>query len=159
MVSMIRENNLLSGQNSIETKTSGIHRLTPVHRLLGIRLDSVSGRLRPDTMNVARPARCLFCSFSRAVTTGAQTYRRPFHLSAVRFNNDKPQTPDNPEKPQLKTLKELTKNVKPEDFKPYSEEEKARLSEEYTEEQIAAIQAAEEAIDPKDLADEIALPR
>ncbi|KAL1996884.1 hypothetical protein VTN49DRAFT_7749 [Thermomyces lanuginosus] len=110
-------------------------------------------------MSVARPARCLFCSFSRAVTTGAQTYRRPFHISAVRFNNDKPQTPDNPEKPQLKSLKELTKNVKPEDFKPYSEEEKARLSEEYTEEQIAAIQAAEEAIDPKDLAEQFAIRR
>lgn len=59
----------------------------------------------------------------------------------------------------MKTLEEITKNLKPEDFKPYTEEEKARLKEEYSEAQIAAIEAGEEAIDPKDLAEQFAIRR
>ena len=42
----------------------------------------------------------------------------------------------------------------PETLKPYSEEDKGRLRKMYTPEQIASIEAGEEAIDPDDLADQ-----
>jgi small subunit ribosomal protein S5 len=58
-----------------------------------------------------------------------------------------------------KTLQEITRDIKPSDFKPYTEEEKARLAEEYSEAQIAAIEAGEAAIDPKDLAEQFAIRR
>lgn len=83
--------------------------------------------------------------------------RRQFHLTAAQLNQ-KPKQPTN-KAPEMKTLEEITKDLKPEDFKPYTEEEKAQLKEEYSEAQIAAIEAGEEAIDPKDLAEQFAIRR
>ncbi|KAL4919776.1 ribosomal protein S5, C-terminal domain-containing protein [Aspergillus aurantiobrunneus] len=106
-------------------------------------------------MSFARPARCLFCSFSRAAAIGPRVPRRQIQLSATRFADQ----PDKPEKgletPQDgKTLRQLTREMKPEHFKPYTEEEKAYLKTHYTPEQMAAIEAGEAAIDPKDMAEQ-----
>ncbi|KAL4784951.1 ribosomal protein S5, C-terminal domain-containing protein [Aspergillus varians] len=99
-------------------------------------------------MSFARPARCLFCSFSRAATGAPRVPRRQFQLSATQLQ-------DNGSKPPLtdgKSLKQITDEMTPDHFKPYTEEEKALLKEHYTPEQLAAIEAGEGAIDPKDLA-------
>jgi small subunit ribosomal protein S5 len=106
-------------------------------------------------MSISRPARCLFCSFSRFASTAARVPRRQFHASAISFNEKPKQPPVKPE--DMKSLKEISENIKATDFKPYTEEEKARLSEVYTEEQIAAIEAGEAAIDPKDMAEQFAI--
>ncbi|KAL4750288.1 hypothetical protein BDW72DRAFT_176174 [Aspergillus terricola var. indicus] len=101
-------------------------------------------------MSFARPARCLFCSFSRAAVNSPRVPRRQFQLSATQFA-------DKPTKKPVEngvTLKQLSQEVKPEDFKPYTEEEKAYLKKHYTPEQIAAIEAGEAAIDPKDMAEQ-----
>lgn len=47
--------------------------------------------------------------------------------------------------------------AKPEDFKPYSEEAKSRLSKVYSTAQMDAIEAGESAVDPKDLAEQLKL--
>lgn len=44
--------------------------------------------------------------------------------------------------------------AKPEDFKPYTEEEKAQLAKEYSAAQMEAVKAGEAAIDPKDMAEQ-----
>ncbi|KAL1967935.1 hypothetical protein VTN77DRAFT_2352 [Rasamsonia byssochlamydoides] len=108
-------------------------------------------------MSVSRPARCLFCTFSRAASTGARVPRRQFHASPAQLK-EKPKQPMIKES-DMKTLQEIQKDLKPSDFKPYTEEEKARLSEVYSPEQIAAIEAGEAAIDPKDLAEQFAIRR
>ncbi|KAJ9300656.1 hypothetical protein DTO271G3_1820 [Paecilomyces variotii] len=108
-------------------------------------------------MSVSRSARCLFCSFSRTVNTGARVPRRQFSVSAAQFDR-KPKYP-NIKATDLKNIQDITRDLKPEDFKPYTEEEKARLSEEYSEAQIAAIEAGESVIDPKDLAEQFAIRR
>lgn len=56
-------------------------------------------------------------------------------------------------------MEEITRDMKPKHFKPYTEEEKAALKEEYTPEQLAAIEAGEAAIDPKDMAEQFAIRR
>ncbi|RDW62919.1 mitochondrial 37S ribosomal protein uS5m [Aspergillus mulundensis] len=101
-------------------------------------------------MSFGRPPRCLFCSFSRAAANGPRVPRRQFQLSAAQFA-DKPN-----KKPVEKgvTLKQLSENMKPEDFKPYTKKEKAYLKKHYTPEQLAAIEAGEAAIDPKDMAEQ-----
>ncbi|KAL4872644.1 hypothetical protein BDV12DRAFT_161909 [Aspergillus spectabilis] len=100
-------------------------------------------------MSFTRPARCLFCSFSRAATNGTRVPRRQFQLSATQFANK-----DSKASNEGKTLQQISREMKPDNFKPYTEEEKARLKQHYTSEQIAAIEAGESAIDPKDLADQ-----
>jgi small subunit ribosomal protein S5 len=75
----------------------------------------------------------------------------------VQFDR-KPKFP-NVKASDAKSLEEITRELKPEDFKPYTKEEKARLSEEYSEAQIASIEAGESAIDPKDLAEQFAIRR
>lgn len=94
-------------------------------------------------MSLARPARCLFCSFSRAVTTGARVPRRQFHPTPAPLSNRKP-----------KFANVKAPEVRPEEFKQYSEEEKARLTKEYSSAQMAAIEAGEAAVDAKDLAEQ-----
>jgi small subunit ribosomal protein S5 len=47
------------------------------------------------------------------------------------------------------------KAPRPDDFKPYTAEQKAELAKEYTEAQMAAINAGEAAIDPKDLSEQM----
>lgn len=105
-------------------------------------------------MSVSRPAaRCLFCSFSRTALTPALSRlpRRQFHSTPSPYQNDgkKPETSeDATSTPGTKSFQEL----KPSQFKPYSPEEKSRLQEEYSKEQIAAIEAGENAIKAEDLA-------
>ncbi|GES59886.1 mitochondrial 37S ribosomal protein MRPS5 [Aspergillus terreus] len=110
-------------------------------------------------MSLARPARCLFCSFTRAAApTGARVPRRQFHASPAQLSNRKPKFP-NVKAENMRTLDQIAREMKPDDFKPYTEEEKAALKEEYTPEQLAAIEAGEAAIDPKDLAEQFAIRR
>ncbi|KAN0081047.1 Ribosomal protein S5, C-terminal domain containing protein [Elaphomyces granulatus] len=108
-------------------------------------------------MSIARPARCLFCTLSRAATSSHRIPRRPFHSSPAQLHR---KTDDPSVKASdMKTLQEIRKDLKPSDFKPYTEEEKSRLSEEYSPSQIAAIEAGEAAIDPKDMAEQFAVRR
>lgn len=110
------------------------------------------------TMSFARPARCLFCSFSRAATPATRVPRRQFHLTPTQFSDRKSGVPDEPPT-ESKTLQELKREMKPQHFQPYSEEEKKALAEEYTPEQMAAVEAGEAAIDPKDMADQFGVRR
>ncbi|GKZ30621.1 28S ribosomal protein S5, mitochondrial [Aspergillus brasiliensis] len=110
-------------------------------------------------MSLARPARCLFCSFSRAASVGPRVPSRQFHLSSIQLSDRKPKVPEVNKAPEGKTLDEIYREVKLDDFKHYTEEEKAALREEYSPEQIAAIEAGEKAIDPKDLAEQFRLRR
>ncbi|KAL4931560.1 mitochondrial 37S ribosomal protein uS5m [Aspergillus undulatus] len=108
-------------------------------------------------MSFARPARCLICSFSRAAATAPRVPRRQFQLSATQLadkanKGDKSLTPAQPTDGKL--LKQITDEMTPDHFKPYTEEEKAWLKQHYTPEQLAAVEAGEAAIDPKDLAEQ-----
>ena len=103
-------------------------------------------------MSLARPARCLFCSFSRAAAPGTRVPRRQFHPSLAPLSNRKPKFPNikAPENPA-----DASHPVaKPEEFKPYSEEDKAQLAREYSTAQMDAIAAGESAVDPKDLSEQ-----
>ena len=102
-------------------------------------------------MSFARPARCLFCSFSRAASVGPRVPRRQFHLSMTKLSDESQRHPN------TKSLFEIQRDMKQEDFKPYTAEEKARLAEEYTPEQMAAIEAGERSISAKDLANQFAI--
>lgn len=101
-------------------------------------------------MSLARPARCLFCSFSRAVTPGTRVPRRQFHPTPAPLSNRKPKFPN---------IKSDGSHLeaKPEDFKPYSEEATDRLSKVYSAAQMDAIKAGESAVNPKDLAEQFKL--
>ncbi|QKX58495.1 uncharacterized protein TRUGW13939_05619 [Talaromyces rugulosus] len=107
-------------------------------------------------MSIARPARCLFCSLSRTVYVSVRVPRRQFHAAPIYFNKPKSKQPSIA---HGKTLEEIEESVTPTDFKPYTEEEKELLSKEYTKDQVAAILAGEEAIDPKDLASQFGIRR
>lgn len=61
--------------------------------------------------------------------------------------------------PEKKTLEEIVRNLKPENFQPYTAEQKAHLAKVYTPEQIAAIEAGEASIDPKDMAEQFGVRR
>jgi small subunit ribosomal protein S5 len=91
-------------------------------------------------MNATRPARCLLCSFSRAATPATRVPRRQFHPTPASLSNRKPKFPS------IKAPQDQT-------FKQYTEAQKAELAKHYTEAQMAAIEAGEAAIDPKDLAE------
>ena len=93
-------------------------------------------------MSLTRPARCLFCSFTRAAALGTRVPRRQFHPTPASLSNRKPKFP-NVKAPQTG------------EFKPYTEEQKAELAKQYSESQMAAINAGEAAIDPKDLAEQL----
>ncbi|KAJ5351211.1 Ribosomal protein S5 C-terminal [Penicillium brevicompactum] len=93
-------------------------------------------------MNVTRPARCLLCSFSRAATPVTRVPRRQFHPTPVSLSNRKPKFPN-------------VKATSGENYQPYTEEQKAELAKQYSEAQMAAINAGESAIDPKDLAEQL----
>ncbi|KAJ5952258.1 uncharacterized protein N7479_010671 [Penicillium vulpinum] len=93
-------------------------------------------------MNITRPARCLLCSFTRAATPSTRVPRRQFHPTPASLSNRKPKFPN-------------IKAPRVEECKPYTEEQKAELAKEYSEAQMAAIEAGEAAIDPKDLAEQM----
>ncbi|PCH03566.1 Ribosomal protein S5 domain 2-type fold, subgroup [Penicillium occitanis (nom. inval.)] len=82
--------------------------------------------------------------------------RRQFHAAAALYAQDssvgKPKAPK-----QHMTVNEIENSVKRYDFQPYTEEELEHLSQEYSEDQLAAILAAEKAIDPRDLAEQFAI--
>lgn len=101
-------------------------------------------------MSVARPARCLICSYSRYVV--ARIPRRQFHATPIHAQRKPKQ--ENIKASDLKSWKDLKES----DFKGFTPEEKARLREEYSPEQIAAIEAGEKSIKPSEMADQI-LPR
>ena len=110
-------------------------------------------------MSLARPARCLFCSFSRAATPSTRVPRRQFYSSPVPLSSYKPRFPDvklpgRDDTDPLKLEPEPEPEPEPADFQPYSEKEKAQLAQEYSAAQMDAIAAGEAAIDPKDLAEQ-----
>ncbi|KAH0563265.1 hypothetical protein GP486_002176 [Trichoglossum hirsutum] len=94
-------------------------------------------------MSALRPARCLLLRPAPARPTSFRS--RQFHSS-----------PSHPARRRARSL-----NAKPKDtdyyppprerFKPYSETEKAQLAEIYSPEQLKAIEAGEQAIEPEDL--------
>lgn len=100
-------------------------------------------------MSLARPSRCLFCTFSRAATF-ARVPRRQFHLSPANLAERKPKHASIKAADMSKTLP----GVDPSNYKPYTEEEKARFQEEYSKAQIAAIEAGEAAVSPEDMAEQ-----
>lgn len=115
-------------------------------------------------MSVARPARCLFCRFSQPAFAVPRVARRQFHLSAARFAEDQPPKNNNNNNnkappPERKVLKDIEREMKPENFRPYTEQEKEHLSKVYSPQQMEAVEAGEAAIDPKDLAEQFAFQR
>ncbi|KAL4904917.1 hypothetical protein BDW74DRAFT_23692 [Aspergillus multicolor] len=101
-------------------------------------------------MSFGRPPRCLFCSFSRAAANSPRVPRRQFQLSAAQFADKSDKKPVE----KSVTLKQIRDTIKPEDFKAYTKQEKEYLKKHYTPEQLAAIEAGEAAIDPKDMAEQ-----
>ncbi|KAJ5746130.1 hypothetical protein N7520_011312 [Penicillium odoratum] len=102
-------------------------------------------------MSLSRPAKCLFCSFSRVATPSTRVPRRQFHPSPAILSNRKPKFPN------IKAPEEQTASrsgPQPTDYAPYSPEAKAQLAQEYSEAQLKAIEAGEAAIDPKDMAEQ-----
>ncbi|KAI9761236.1 MAG: tRNA(m5U54)methyltransferase [Chaenotheca gracillima] len=95
-------------------------------------------------MSALRPAKCLFCRLSSRPAKAVLP--RQFHSSPPRSGRRQP----------------AHKNIKASDmglvtpdvsrFVPYTEAEKAKLAEQYTPEQLEALEAGEAAIDPEDLA-------
>ncbi|EED23064.1 37S ribosomal protein S5 [Talaromyces stipitatus ATCC 10500] len=110
-------------------------------------------------MNVLQPARCLFCSFSQTARVGARVpVQREFHAAAALYARKPPGPRPTAKKPgQKKTWDDIEKKLRPSDFADYSSKELRQLSQEYTEDQVAAILAAEKAIDPKDLVEQFAI--
>ncbi|KAI5307761.1 28S ribosomal protein S5, mitochondrial, partial [Ascosphaera atra] len=135
---------------------------------------------------VARPARCLFCAFSRPSASasaglplrggvqGISFARRQFSASIWRGqeadgqsgggsgeggNNGNANVKENGSASQQPPQKKIMsfRDLRPEHFRDYSAEEKAKLREVYSPQQMAAIEAAEQSIDPQDLADQFAL--
>lgn len=104
------------------------------------------------SMSFIRPARCLFCSFTRTAP-GPRVPRRQFHPSLAPLQNRKPQYP-NIKAPENDSTDGQRPALKPEHFGAYTAEEKERLAKEYTEAQLEAIEAGESAIDPKDMAEQ-----
>ncbi|KAJ5279361.1 hypothetical protein N7478_004733 [Penicillium angulare] len=96
-------------------------------------------------MSLARPAKCLLCSFSRAAAPGTRVARRQFHSTPAILSNRKSKFPN---------IKAPSTSTTPENFQSYTKEEKEALAKEYSEAQIKAIEAGEASIDPKDMAEQ-----
>ncbi|KAL8785043.1 MAG: hypothetical protein Q9195_008803 [Heterodermia aff. obscurata] len=113
---------------------------------------------RSIVANLATPARqCLRRRFHSA--TPLQARPSPKHKSVkaedmglVTARDNQPKTVAAQRKGPPRVDEDNLAN--PETLKPYSEEDKRRLRKIYTPEQIASIEAGEEAIDPDDLADQ-----
>ncbi|KAK2766899.1 28S ribosomal protein S5, mitochondrial [Arachnomyces sp. PD_36] len=100
-------------------------------------------------MSLARPSRCLFCTFSRA-TAIARVPRRQFHLSPASLSDRKPKHPSI----KAADMGKFAPGADPSNFKAYTEEEKARFKEEYSKAQIEAIEAGEKAVNPEDMSEQ-----
>lgn len=106
-------------------------------------------------MSISQPIRCLF---AKAPPPPRRTVRRTFHASTCRCARPSPKH----KSIKASDLNVVTKHGSPkkvtaEDLPSYSVTEKAALSQRYTPAQMAAIEAGEAAVDPKDLAEQGAL--
>lgn len=110
-------------------------------------------------MSIARPARCLFCRFSRPASLVPRAPRRQFHATPTPFSDDQNPKDGGDKAPEKKALGEIERHMKPEDFKPYTAAQKEHLSKIYSRQQMEAIEAGEAAIDPKDLAEQFGFMR
>ncbi|KAK8166591.1 37S ribosomal protein S5 [Phyllosticta citrichinensis] len=107
-------------------------------------------------MSVCRPARCLFtrastlasrpCAAAAAVECSSNSHSRSFHASPAHAKKNKSPFPSI-KASEMKRLQEMAEKESP----TYSAREKELLKRKYTPEQMAAIEAGEEAIDPVDL--------
>ena len=95
-------------------------------------------------MSVSRPVRCLL---SRTLKPLRPSGRRHFHISP-QHRNDRQDNGHNVDIPDRPSRKRTPADV----YKPYTAEEKEALKKKYTQAQLAAIEAGEEAVDPEDLA-------
>ena len=98
---------------------------------------------RTYVMKVSPPFRYLFVHDSAPARS---SLRRKFHCSHSVYAR-----PD-PRYPSIKASKQDLAKANAQKFGPYSDAQKAAVSELYTPEQVAAIEAGEAAIDPQDLA-------
>lgn len=103
-------------------------------------------------MNASKQTRCLFCKVIPSTpkpSAQAPTRRRNFHTTPT------PQAQRKPAYPNVKAVDMGLVNQHIEDgvrtFKPYTAREKQLLALKYTPAQLRAIEAAETAIDPKDI--------
>jgi len=102
-------------------------------------------RRLPDAMSVCRPVRCLFSASS--LPKPQSTPKRTFHASTVR-----PARRRRPHYPSIKADDlQLLNQAAETQFPKFDTSETTLLSKRYTPSQIAAIKAAETAIDTKDL--------
>ncbi|KAK7513650.1 mitochondrial 37S ribosomal protein uS5m [Phyllosticta citriasiana] len=107
-------------------------------------------------MSVCRPARCLFTRASNlasrprtataVVECNSKSHSRSFHASPVYAKKNKSPFPSIKAE-DMKRIQEMAETESP----TYNEREKELLKRKYTPEQMAAIEAGEEAIDPVDL--------
>lgn len=102
-------------------------------------------RRRLRSMSASSPSRCLF---AYAAAPARSCLRRKLHSTALRAHPA-------PKYPSVKApIRNVASKLSQKHFQPYSEAEKAALSEKYTPAQIAAIEAGEEAVHPEDLANQ-----
>ncbi len=102
------------------------------------------------SMNKSNPLRCLL---SRCTAPSRPSLRRNLHTSKPVL-----QRPDYPTLPSRRPRRKLRKAaVTAKAFKSYSDEDKAKLKEFYTPAQLAALEAGEAAVDPRDLAKQATL--
>ena len=92
-------------------------------------------------MSATAPLRCLF---SKCRTPAQSSFRRTFRSSTASLSSSDPSN----------VPTKRSKEGLPRRYRPYSKEDKARLQKSYTPDQLAALEAGEAAIDPKDLADQ-----
>ncbi|KAI0013224.1 ribosomal protein S5, C-terminal domain-containing protein [Xylariaceae sp. FL0662B] len=103
-------------------------------------------------MSVVRPARCLLSKrLSAAANPAAQRCHAPFHSSAQVAQRRKPRFKSIRAEDMGLTTPEKIEEFTKQKFQRYSPEEIEILKQKYTPEQMAALEAGEAAIDPKDL--------
>ena len=107
-------------------------------------------------MSVARPIRQLFAS--PRIRTCPQLARRSFHCPVRLRKDDESETPKPPSITEMGIVRRDEKQrISGKDLPRFTEEDLEALKDKYTPDQIAAIKAGEEAIDPQDIADQAVL--
>jgi small subunit ribosomal protein S5 len=96
-------------------------------------------------MSVCRPASCLFRRSAAAIPKVSSSTLRPLHTTTIRHGRRRPHYPSIPAT-ELAQIDEEAKQ-----FTGYTDEEKQALKHHYTPTQLAALEEAEKAIDPRDL--------
>lgn len=109
------------------------------------------------TMNVSRPARCLFCSYTK--TSGA---RQTVQITRRAFSAATPTQAGNDDSSKKRPASSLIPKIKyqypsPDEHARYTPEQLEKLKDKYTKAQLAAIEAGENAIPPSDLAGQASL--